>query len=134
MIFRESKPEDFEYMAIHSMNQTVDRKQEETIDYCYTLEDDVPLGLGGFRMITPTVCWCWVDLTEDAVKNLLTTMRTMNHWIATFAEIHGIRRMQAFVRDEDKYIRLVEHLGFEQESVMKQFYDDEDGLLFVRLF
>ena len=117
------------------MNQTVDRKPEKTIDYCYTLEhEDKPLGLGGFRMITQTVCWCWVDLTEDAVKNMVTSFRTMNHWVRTFARAHGILRMQAFVRNEDKYIRLVRHLGFEQESVMKQFYGNEDGLLFVRLF
>ena len=135
MRFRESKPEDFVYMAEHSMNKTVDRKDFETVDYTYTLEHDGnPLCLGGFRMIVPTTAWCWIDLTKEATENMYTPYRVICEWMETFTKDMKIKRLQAFVRDIPHHIRLVEHLGFHLEGKMKNFYGDEDGLLYRRLF
>jgi hypothetical protein len=122
-------------MATHSINQKVERKIMECIDYTYTLEHNgTVLGMGGFRMITPTTAWCWVDLSDEAVAKLLTSYRVIREWIKTFVEKQEIKRLQAFVRDDENNIRLVKHLGFEKESVMKNFFGDEDGFMFARVF
>lgn len=134
MNFRIATDSDYEYMATHSINQKVDRKLMECIDYVYTLEHESDiLGIGGFRMITPTTCWCWVDLSDLGVEKILTTYRVISEWIDSFVSKKGIKRLQAFVRKDDNNIRLVEHLGFTRESVMKNFFDEEDGLMFARV-
>jgi len=134
MNFRLATPEDIDYMAVNSINQTVDRKMEERVDYIYALEDESLFGIGGFRMIVPTTAWCWVDLTEDAKKNVYTTYRVISEWMDEFVKNHNIKRLQAFVKDIPRHKRLVEHLGFEVESTMKDFYGDEDAFLYRRLF
>lgn len=135
MLFRESIPEDVLYMAEHSINQKCDRKQEETIDYTYTLESNgKPIAVGGFRMITSTTCWSWVDLAPEAIVNIRSVFRVLKEWADSFCKQHGIKRMQAFIRqDQPKNIRLVEHLGYTYESTMPYFFGDESALLFSRI-
>ena len=133
--FRESKPEDFQHMIEHSTNKTVDRKPFERVDYSYTLEEDgKPVGMGGFSLIVPETYWCWIDLTEDAEKNIVTCYRVIRDWMNKFAESMEIKRLQAFIKDRPRHIRLAEHLGFERESVMKNFYGNEDGFMYRKLF
>lgn len=145
MNFRFATDEDLEVMATESINQTCDRKLEETVDYMYALEDNGRLlGCGGFRMIIPTCCWTWVDLTEYGVENILTSYRVIRECMEGytkdgvfhegFVQKNGITRVQAFVRNGDKEIRLVEHLGFERESVMEKFYGTDDAFLYRKLF
>lgn len=135
MIFRESIPEDVLYMAEHSINQKCDRKQEETIDYTYTLEhEDKPLMVGGFRMITTTTAWCWVDLSPEIGKHLIPAYRLIREWIDLFAQEYNIKRLQAFVRtDVPENERLVKHLGFVCESVMPCFFGNDSAYLYVRV-
>ena len=133
MIFRESTQADLDFMADHSIKGGM--KQFKFIDYVYTLEhDDIPLGIGGFRLIVPTTAWCWVDLSDGAIEHLRIFYRTMMEWIETFANTHQIIRLQAFVKDTPEDRRLVRHLGFTEESRMEKFYGDEDALLYVRIF
>ena len=134
MRFREATIEDYEYMAINSINQKVDRKMEDTVDYAYTLEDDgKPLGMGGFRMITSTTAWAWVDLSHEAGKNIITAYRVIRDWMIDFCEKMNIKRLQAFVRtDFPEAERLVQHLGFEKESKMVGFFDDKDAWMYVK--
>ena len=69
MIFRESTQADLDFMADHSIKGGI--KQFKFIDYVYTLEhDDIPLGIGGFRLIVPTTAWCWVDLSDKAIEQM----------------------------------------------------------------
>lgn len=134
MRFREAQPEDFEIMAVRSTNQTVDRKFVERVDYSYTLEDKCILGMGGFSMITPTTYWCWISFTPEGEDKLLTSYRVIVEWTDTFVKKMNIKRLQAFVADEPTHIRLVEHLGFERESTMTNFFGDKDAFLYRRLF
>jgi RimJ/RimL family protein N-acetyltransferase len=130
MRFREATEEDIDFAARNSINTHTDRKLIELVDYVYVLEDDEPLGVGGFRFITPTTAWCWVDI----VKPTITVYRTIKEWIDTFCETHKIRRLQAFINpDFPESINMVKHLGFEKESTMKNFFGDTDGLMYVRL-
>ena len=135
MNFRLATQEDLDYMADHSINQRVDRKMSEAIDYIYTLEnEESPVGVGGFRMVTPTTAWCWIDLSPAISDNLIIGYRAVRDWIDGFVGQMGIKRLQAFVRsDEPKHIRLVEHLGFEKESLMVGFYDNGDAFMYRKL-
>ncbi len=134
MNFRETIPADFEFMSHHSINKGVDRKILDCIDYVFTLEDNVPLAIGGFRMINTTTAWCWIDLSDEAGKHLVKVYRVIKEWIDEFAESHKIKRLQAFVRtDFEEAERLVKHLGFEKESIMENFFGSKDAYMYVRL-
>ena len=134
MNFRETIPADFEFMSHHSINKDVDRKILDCVDYVFTLEDDVPLAIGGFRMINTTTAWCWIDLSDEAGKHLVKVYRVIKEWIDEFAESHKIKRLQAFVRtDFEEAERLVKHLGFKKESIMENFFGEENAYLYVRL-
>jgi hypothetical protein len=135
MNFRIGTAEDLELMATLSINKKCDRKLQEVIDHFYTLEHNGEiLGVGGFRMIVPTCAWCWVDFSEYGVHHIRETYRVTKEWIDGWVGKMKIKRLQAFVRDSDKEKRLVRHLGFEQESVMKNFYGDDDAIMYVRIF
>ena len=135
MNFRPAKLEDFEFMAEHSTNKGIHNKRVDRIDYDYTLEHDGNLlGMGGFSMIIPTTFWCWVDFTKTGEDHLLTAYRVIKEWIDNFAEDMAITRLQAFVRNNERHIRLVNHLGFIREGNMEKFYGTEDALLYKRIF
>ena len=133
MNFREATFEDIKYMAENSINQT-EKKLVERVDYVYALEHDGNLlGIGGFRLIVPTCAWCWIDLSRYGIDNLKELYRTTREWMETFSISMGIVRLQAFVRNNEKHMRLVKHLGFERESTMKNFYGGDDAYLYVRI-
>jgi len=133
MNFREATFKDIEYMAENSINQT-EKKLVERVDYVYALEHDGNLlGIGGFRLIVPTCAWCWIDLSRYGIDNLKELYRTTREWMETFSISMGIVRLQAFVRNNEKHMRLVKHLGFERESTMKNFYGGDDAYLYVRI-
>ena len=139
MIFREAIESDYDYMVENSINNKTDRKLQPIIDYEYTLEHEGDiLGVGGFRMVTEVTAWCWVNFSEVGVHttmtNLKETYRASRDWINAWALSHDMKRIQAFVEDSEEEIRLVRHLGFEQESIMKNFFGERDGLMYVRIF
>ena len=136
MKFRETTQEDMDYLANHSISQGVTKQQPEQIDFCYTLEHEgTPLGIGGFRLINPTTAWCWVDLSDTSGKYIRTVYRVISEWIDEFSKNHNLRRLEAYVRiDFPEAIRMVEHLGFERESVMSDFIGEESAYLYKRIF
>lgn len=135
MIFRKTMTQDLLYMTEHCANRKIERTQLDTIDYISTLEHEgIPLIVGGFRMITTTTAWCWIDLSDEAGKYIIQVYRVIREWINQFVKSHGIKRLQSFIRTNyPEAIRLVEHLGFEKESTMKHFFGDEDAYMYVRL-
>lgn len=135
MEFRQTTQNDLDYMVNHSINQRVDRKKLDQIDYTYTLEHNgVPFMVGGFRMVTATVAWCWVDLSDESRKHIIPLYRVIKEWITIFAKNHNIKRLQAFVRTNyTEGIRLIEHLGFEKESTMEKFFGNDDAFMYKRL-
>ena len=135
MNFREATLEDIELMASLSVNQDTERKIGEPLDFVYTLEHKGELlVVGGFRMIVPTTAWCWLDLSEYGVKHIRDSFRTIKEWGGKWAKANGVKRLQCFTRDQEDKKRLVTHCGFKQESIMKNFYGDEDAILFARVF
>jgi len=135
MIFRETTLEDVEFAGNHSISRGISKRQPEKIEYLYTLEHhEVPLGIGGFHLINLTTAWCWVDLMDTAGEHMIVAYRVIKEWIDIFAKEHNLKRLQAYVQmDFPEAIRMVQHLGFEKESIMKNFVGDKDALLYVRV-
>jgi len=132
MMVREMTHADLEYMKEHSINPKL--PQGMAVNYMFALEHEGELMLiCGFRSIVPETAWAWLDLTESAPKYMITIYRFMKNLMQDFAEDNGIHRYQAFVRDIPEHIRLVEHLGFELESLMKEFYGNEDAFMYRKL-
>lgn len=135
MRLRKPTPEDLEYMSEHCLNRKRETKQLDAIDELVTLEHEgKPLLIGGFRMITTSTAWCWIDISDEIGGNLIQSYRVIKEWIELFIKERDLTRLQSFVRtDFDAAIRLVEHLGFKQESKMPNFYRDGDAFMYVRL-
>lgn len=135
MNFRETTQEDLEFVANHSVSRGILKRQPECIDYCYTLEHEgKPLGIGGFRLINLTTAWAWIDMTDRVGGHLIPAYRVLKEWIEIFIKEHRIKRLQAYVEmDFPEAIRMVQHLGFEKESIMKNFIGDKDASMYVKV-
>ena len=136
MNFRETTQEDLVFVSNHSVSRGILKRQPECIDYCFTLEHEGnPLGIGGFRFINTTTVWCWLDMTDLAGTHIIVAYRVIKEWMEIFVKEHGIKRLEAYVEiDFPEAIRMVKHLGFHQESIMRSFVDDKDAFLFARIF
>ena len=147
MNFRQLQESDIAYMAEHGIREDGHKVRIDNTEYNYTLEHDgAILGIAGFRFITDTTAWCWLQMGEEAMKHLTISFRTLSEWIGGytgingervpgFCETNGIRRLEAYVEvGFEAGIRLVEHLDFHEESRMLNFIDDKPAIRFVRFF
>jgi len=136
MIFRPAIQEDLDYMADHSTSRGVQKNHPEQTSYIYTLEDNgIPLGIGGFQLINHYTAWCWVDISPVGHENVRMSYRTIKNGIENFAIEHELTRLQAYVEcDFPQAILMVKHLGFTEESIMKNFVGDKDAFMYVRAF
>jgi RimJ/RimL family protein N-acetyltransferase len=136
MIFREMTQADLDYMAIHGVKEKDRKIHAGQSEYNYALADgDVTLGIAGFRIINDFTAWVWMIPGDEWTQHLAVAFRLLSEWIETFCADFGIRRLEAFVEiGFNEGIRLVEHLGFIEDGIMKNFYGDLPGLRFVRLF
>ena len=134
MKFRAATVEDIEYFKEHSINTKADRSDIQQMDYPYTIEDDegTLLAMGGFRMIIPSCAWTWIDLSDKGTKQIKGVYRIVKSLRDGWTKYHNVTRLQAFVRDLDPNKRFMEHFGFKQESLMKNFYGKEDAYMYVR--
>lgn len=90
--------------------------------------------VGGLIFLTPTTAWCWVELTKYGIKNIVTSYRVIKEWLDISVEKYKLSRVQAYSRCEFKESqRMLEHLGFEKESKMKNFTPEGDAFMFVRI-
>ncbi len=135
MIFRETTQEDLDFVADHSVSRGVQKFCPDQTVFTYTLEHEgKPLGIGGYNLINVSTAWAWVNLTDESGKYIKTCYRVIKEWTDKFILEHKIKRLQVYVEcDFIEAIRLARHLGFEKESVMKNFVGDKDAFLFVRI-
>ncbi len=136
MEFRATIDSDRDFVGKHSISRGVCNEQPEVFEFCYTLEHEgVIFGIGGLRLITPQVAWAHVDMTTFALKRIKTCYRVVGDVITNCARENGIRRVQAYVDLEfPDAIRMAQHLGFERESVMRNFIDGKPAGLYTRMF
>lgn len=135
MLFRAMTTEDYEYLKDHSASRGIFKNTPDVTEFSYSLEHDGKLlASGGYRLINETTAWAWIDLTHDAGNHILSLYNATKKWTEEFVKDKGIKRLQAYIDPNfPEAIRLAQHLGFERESNMKNFYGDRDALLYVRL-
>ena len=64
---------------------------------------------------------------------MILSFRVIREGIDQFCKNQNIRRLQAYVEcDFPQAIRMVQHLGFEKESIMKNFMGNNDAFMYVR--
>lgn len=137
MEFREATEADLAFVSQHSLYGSDGKEQPDRIDYVYTLDHgDYILGIGGFRMITDTTAWAWIELTHYIGSHLVPTIRVITEYLQIFCKTHRIRRLQAWVpKGFSEGMRTVRHLGFEEEYTLKDFLGKgRDAILFVKYF
>jgi RimJ/RimL family protein N-acetyltransferase len=89
--------------------------------------------MGGFKLMNYDTAWCWIDITDVAGKHTFSMYRVIKEWISKFVKDHGLKRIQATVEcDFEEAIRMVRHLGFKKESIMKNYVNGKDAFMYVR--
>jgi RimJ/RimL family protein N-acetyltransferase len=136
MKLREMTTEDMEYMKDNSVSRGILKHQPECLEFCYSLEHEGNLlCIGGIRLINTCTAWCWLDLSHHAGKEMRTVYRIIKEWILEIVKEKGIKRLQAYVElDFPEAIRMVQHLGFEKEGILKDFLPSGDASMYVRIF
>lgn len=136
MKLRELQQADLTYMAENARDKDYYKQPLEQIDYMYALEhDDDILMIGGFRMITDTTAWAWMDLSYAGLERIYTCYRILNEWIHRFCKQRNIARLEACVEvGFEAGVNLATHLGFKYESRKKNFFGNRPADLYVRFF
>jgi hypothetical protein len=127
--------EDVKYLEDNSVSRGIFKNTPEVTDYSYSLEHEgILLASGGFRLINNTTAWCWLDMSHHAGSHIQTLYRVISEWMEEFIKDKGIKRLQAYIDPLfPEGIRLVQHLGFERESNMTNFYGNRDAYLYRKL-
>ncbi len=127
---------DIEFAAAHSVSRTIFNDLPGQRTWTYTLDDDGRvLGVGGVELITPNAAWAWIDMTDEVThRDWYSVYRIINEWMEKICKDLGITRLQSYVEcDFEIAIRFIEHMGFERESVMKNFVGDRDAFMYVKI-
>ena len=134
MLIRNATPTDIKAVAVMSISRG-NKEFPESVDHVYAAEHDgAVLGVGGIKLMTPTVAWCWMDWSEGIRGHMIPIYRMVWDWLDTLVKLHGLKRLMAAVEcDFPEAIRTVEHLGFHQESIMLNWNGDKSAYLYVRL-
>lgn len=136
MILRNQTVDDLDYIREHPLNETVLDKKPPEIYFLVTIEENsVPLATGGIQMENPTTATCWLCLSKDAEGHIIEVYRTIKVWLDRIAEEKGIKRLQCYVDPEKSdAIRLVFHLGFVEEYLLKNFFGiSKPAIMFIKL-
>lgn len=136
MLFREMTQQDVEFMKDHSISRGILKSQPEQTEFNYALEHEGKLLIiGGIRLINLTTAWCWVDLSTESGKHLIVIYRAIKEWILELVKEKGLKRLQCYIEpDFPEAVRMIQHLGFEKESIMEGFLPNGDALLYRRIF
>lgn len=136
MKIREGTPFDIEAIRDKSISRGIMKQQEGKGDFIYTLEHQgLILGVGGIRMINDVSAWGWVTISEDAKVHIIPCYRILKEYMELIVKEMGIIRLQAYVDpDFPEAIRMIQHLGFEKESVLENFLPNGNAFLYKRIF
>ena len=132
---REATESDVLYMANHTTSRGCCGQYPETVDYVYALEEEGQVwGIGGIKLMTPTVAWAWMDWSEHAHQHKARAYRVVKEWLNRIVPTLGIKRLMAAIEcDFPEAITTVEHLGFQQESIMLNWTNKKPAYMYVRL-
>ena len=135
MLIRDATPEDSDSVSERSVSRNCVGAIPKTIDLSYAIDHKgVTLAVGGIKLLNATTAWCWMDWSEECLRETALVYRTVRDWLEALIEDMDLVRVQAAVRtDFDRAIRTVEHLGFERESIMRNFFGEKDAYLYAKI-
>jgi hypothetical protein len=135
MLIRNATPEDLEFVLAHSISRPPKSMVQPDDQYVAMEHDGVVLAVGGFRMYAPGIACFWLEYSEAVRMHLVRVYQHTRDWLDTMIEAHELHRIEARVRpDFEEAQRLVEHLGFYVESVLKNGIEPgHDALMYVKL-
>lgn len=134
MILRNATQSDLDYIAGNNISDGL-KEHPADINVLVTIEDaGRVMAVGGLKMMNPTSAWCWINLTPQAVESIHSVYRMIGDWINKIIEDKGLIRVMAAIDPKrEDCIRLCEHLGFEKESIMLDFFGRQPALMYVRI-
>lgn len=111
---------------------------------CYRLDhgaawtarvDGAIAGVGGLLRLWPGVGEVWLCVTPVGQQHPVFLVRAMRRCLVAQTRTHGLRRVQADVRDHDtRAVNLVARLGFEEEGIMRCYGPQgEDFIRYARI-
>lgn len=132
MNLRDATIEDIQAVAANSISGGI-KEYPASADYISALEHEGKvIGVGGVKMLNPTVAWVWFDLTPEARTHMIAVYRIIRDWMQKIVAAYDIERLMAAVDSGfPEGILTAEHLGFTRESVLKRFFGDRDGYMYV---
>jgi len=135
MHIRPATEADLQAIGERSVSHGCFSEMPATTDVVYALEHDGELlAVGGIKQMNPTCGWVWVDLAPQALENQIALFRILRDYIGYLMHEKGLTRLMAAVEvDFPEAVRMAQHLGFHEESVMPNWIDDRPALMFVRL-
>lgn len=137
MQLRETVPEDFVYCKMNSISNGRYEPEDGNIDYSATLEEDGRvLAIGGIVRITEATAWAYLELTRFALDYIYSVYRTIKEWTDGLCKKLKIVRLQAWADcGKEESILMLEHLGFEQEFLMRDFVErGRPAYMFVKYY
>lgn len=134
MLFREATTTDVAAAAQDSISRAF-KETVPALNLNWVLEHEGRiLAVGGIKLFSPGTAWVWMNYTTYALPHMKEVYRRTKKQLDKLIVEHKLRRTMAVIKaDFPEAIRMIRHLGFQQESVMARFWSDSlDGLLFVR--
>lgn len=99
------------------------------------LVDGVPIAALGCVLDYPGVAMAWALISEEARGHGLALTKATKEVVEGWIEFYGLHRLHCLVTPEkEEYMRWIEAIGFERESLMKHITPDKgDMYLYVIL-
>lgn len=136
MEFRKMTEQDWKIAEEHPLYPNGKKEVNDVQDFDFTFEHDGQvMCVGGFRMITETSAWGWIQLTEYSKEHLVPSIRVVKEWMEEWCKNHSIIRLQAWVAtDFIEGMRTVEHFGFRRECLLNDFLGkDKPAVLYAKI-
>lgn len=94
--------------------------------------DDRIIFCAGLKLINPGVAHVWVTPSVHCDTNKIFVYKTIKDLLDKHAEEFKLHRIQSTI--EPEFVKWIEFLGFERESVLRQIKADKSDLFFYVKF
>lgn len=88
----------------------------------------------GYFLILPGVVQVWLLPSIYLEQQSMTFVRVVRRYLEQTAEVFNWHRIQTVTKVDDKHRKWMKVLGFEEEGVMKKYFNNEDYIMSARYF
>lgn len=98
------------------------------------MDDGQILACFGYVQVLPGVAEVWLLPSVYVNGNAIALVREVDGYLKSTAEIMGWHRIQTVTQDIDQHRKWMKVLGFEEEGVLKKYYQQKDYIMSARYF